>query len=165
MNAPLSADSLIEADALLLEVRCSARLAMLAPLRRLVGAVAETLDFADEDLIKIEMAVDEACTNAFLHGRAAAPDDATESAPEASLRVSASQDCLTIEVGNRGPAEAEPWRGAATVADYALPGRDGYKGLGTLVMRQFMDETRVAIGEGRTRVILRKRLPPRPSDG
>jgi serine/threonine-protein kinase RsbW len=163
MNAPSFADTLAQADALFLEVKCSARLVMLAPLRRLVGAVAEELGFAGEDLIKIEMAVDEACTNAFLHGRSGDPgDDEPEKESKVGLKMSASPQCLTIEVSNRDSGQVAPWRGAVTMADYALLGRDDYKGLGTLIMRQFMDEARVATAEGRTRVTLRKRLPSRP---
>lgn len=143
-------------EPLQLEIRCTASKPLLSILRRFVSCVAEQLGFSEEEMCMIEMAVDEACTNAVVHGIGV-----TEAADDAiGLRVEITPTALTIHVRDSGRLEdAAMLRGVESIDQYVDPGREAYRGLGLLVMRQFMDDVEIrTCPESGTTVILRKYL-------
>ena len=83
-----------------MQITCSAENCMLAMLRRMIDYVADEVGFNVEDRYKIEMAVDEACSNAFIH--AYSGEQWTESTPEIEVRMTIEANGLTIQVKDQG---------------------------------------------------------------
>ena len=143
------------------ELQCPVETPMLRILRRLVHHLAQDMHFDDEEISKIEMAVDEACSNVMRH---AYPKGAPMYPPSA-LRIQfvvAPQE-LTIHVHDRGcGAPRGVIEGACSLEDYQNPERDRYWGLGTLVMKCFMDEVCFAsqAGAGTTVTLKKRRKQP-----
>lgn len=105
-------------------------------IRRVVTDVVQRMGFDEEDAAKIEMAVDEACTNVIDHSLAegAAPD-----APEKiDLTLSIEVDRIVITITDAGqpfsPVDFEP----IDLQTYFASG-EGH-GLGIYIMKTFMDE-------------------------
>ena len=111
----------------------------LAYIRPIVGDLARKVGFDESEIAKIEMAVDEACTNIVEH--AYAPDANwrwQHQRPEIRLVVRIARDQLIIELSDHGQnfdfAAYQP----ANVQDRAKDMKTG--GYGIAIMRQFMDE-------------------------
>ena len=139
-----------------IQVRCPPRTGLLGPLRRLVAEMAGRAGLDGEGAAQVEMAVDEALTNAIEH-------PANEGEGMIEMELALAEGCLTVRIENAGRPGGAPASmiGEPTVDAYCRPGRDRYKGLGLLVMRRFMDEVRIEERpQGGTRVILQKRLAP-----
>jgi serine/threonine-protein kinase RsbW len=138
-----------------LAISCAAHKSLLAILRRFVSNLAEELGFSDEDLLKIEMAVDEACTNALVHAAPAEPDD--ESAG-IDMTIMIEPQALTFQIRDSGAASRPlPYKGVEDLDQYADPDREGYRGLGILIMKEFMDEVEfTAIPATGTMVTMKK---------
>lgn len=129
---------------------------MLPILRRFAGAAAEELGFAPDDVIKIEMAVDEACSNIILHAYA----HGVTGPQVIDLRLDTRGEALAISIRDRGRGRPAPADGG-TLADYHTLDRANYHGLGTLIIRQFMDEVRYEAEPGQgTSVTMIKHLRP-----
>ena len=106
-------------------------------IRKVVTDVVQRMGFGEEDAAKIEMAVDEACTNVMEHGY----EDgmAAFGAPgpiDLKLTIEADRIVITIRDAARpfSPAEFEP----TDLQTYFATG-DG-RGLGIYIMKTFMDE-------------------------
>lgn len=142
-------------------VSCPAEKSLLKILRRFISSVAEDMGFSQEDICKIEMAVDEACTNALIHPDR--PDSAgMDPVPHCmDLKVSLEPHRLTIQIddyGNR-PNPKTKYLGSNDIDEYSDPERSCYHGLGILIMKQFMDEVSFRNHEeSGTSVVLRKYL-------
>lgn len=106
--------------------------AHLALVRQVVVAAAARLGFADDDVVKIELATDEACANAVVHG-AAADGPATF-----ELTIEAEEDDLVITLRDRAPGFSFEDEGRFELA--AKLREQGQGGLGVYIMRSFMDE-------------------------
>lgn len=137
-------------------VYCPVDNALLPILRRLVTDVAEEMGFGGEDVLKIEMAVDEACSNIVLH----AYDKGERGQEGIELKLSLASDVLTVQIQDQGRGGLpDAFKGADSIADYQKLGRDEYHGLGLLIMEKFMDEVHLqARPEAGTRVTMRKIL-------
>jgi serine/threonine-protein kinase RsbW len=156
---PASAPSPAQADPLRLQVSCPPEKPLLAILRRVVTGVAEEIGFTDDDLLKIEMAVDEACANAFTHALPQSPLSPRQESPRGiELKVLIEPDALTIQIHDYGYEPAIPdYKGAETISEYTNPDREHYQGLGILIMKEFMDEVEfMAVPDIGTMVTLRK---------
>src|SRR5688572_20785026 len=81
------------------EVACPVRRPILNILRRFVGSVAEEMGFCAEDITKIEMAVDEACSNVCMH---AYGESGTDSSRGMQLKLKIGDDALTIQIEDKG---------------------------------------------------------------
>jgi len=145
------------------EVSCPVARPLLAILRRFITTVAEEVGFDEDDVSKIEMAVDEACSNVILHAYEEG-DQSSESAvaedAKLFLKLDLSADALTIHIQDRGRGHpANQLAGATSIEDYQRDGREDYHGLGLLIMKKFMDDVQIrACPESGTTVILRKYL-------
>lgn len=119
------------------EVSCPNERPLLNILRRFVSNVAEEMGFANDDVVKIEMAVDEACANAIIHGTQEAverPDGGI------ALKLRMSPDALTIQIRDHGAGMKRKSSRFGTVQDYQNQQCEDYHGLGMLIMQQFMDQ-------------------------
>lgn len=139
-------------------VVCPVEKPVLAILRRFVAAVAAESGFSEDDVMKIELSVDEACSNIVRHAYPA--EAGGDKRLELKLRLD--PDGLTVFVRDdgRGGPPAQ-FRGAADIEAYRRDGRPRYDGLGLLIMRQFMDEVGIDTAPGRGAAItMRKRRNP-----
>ena len=111
----------------------------LGHIRELVCDLAHKVGFPSEDIAKIEMAVDEACTNIVEHAYA---PDATwrwqQQRPEIRIVVRIARDQLIIELNDHGQHFDFAAYRPATVQDRAQDMQTG--GYGIPIMREFMDE-------------------------
>ncbi|HPK01961.1 MAG TPA: ATP-binding protein [Candidatus Sumerlaeota bacterium] len=143
------------------EVYCPVDTSLLNILRRFVSSVAEAMGFGDEEIDKIEMAVNEACTNVALHAYRDL-DRRPDGKPGIELRLSLAPDCLTISIQDRGCGLAAAIaESAITLQDYHHLDRTDYHGLGVLIMKEFMDEVQFSSEpDAGTIVTLRKYIRP-----
>lgn len=105
-------------------------------IRKVVALTAQQLDFPSEDVDKIELAVDEACSNAIMH----AEPLRAETAPHIHLEVWLSQDALRVVLkdgGERFSFEGEGSRDMDVERQLDSPDRGG---LGIYMMRHLMDD-------------------------
>jgi serine/threonine-protein kinase RsbW len=110
-------------------------------IRAVVGDLARKVGFDEGEIAKIEMAVDEACSNVVRH--AYSPDKEwcwLQSDPEIRLDLRVEGDRLVIEINDHGqrfdfanyrPARMEDHLREMKVGGYGIP-----------IMRNFMDEVR-----------------------
>ena len=111
----------------------------LGHIRELVCDLAHKVGFPSEDIAKIEMAVDEACTNIVEH--AYAPDANwrwQQQRPEIRIVVRIAHDQLIVELNDHGQHFDFAAYRPANVQDRAQNMQTG--GYGIAIMRQFMDE-------------------------
>lgn len=104
--------------------------------RKVVALTAQQLDFPPEDVDKIELAVDEACSNAMLHAEPQRPEAAGTA--QIHLEVRVGQGRLTVVLKDGGEAFAFDAKGRFELADQLASSDRG--GLGIYMMRQLMDE-------------------------
>jgi anti-sigma regulatory factor (Ser/Thr protein kinase) len=120
-------------------------------IRAFVETVARQIGFDDEGVAQIEMAVDEACSNVWIHaypstrqasGHEEEAGELSNGHPNAEVVIHLNVDNRAIAIsiidsgiGNlRGPHE-----GIASMREYC--DREGdFHGLGTFIIRSFMDE-------------------------
>ena len=111
----------------------------LAYIRTLIGDLARQVGFPEDEVAKIEMAVDEACSNVIEH--AYAPHKQwlwKHPEPQIHLHISTTENRLIIEINDHGQrfdfASYNPVDITRRVDEMKT---DGY---GVAIMRQFMDE-------------------------
>jgi serine/threonine-protein kinase RsbW len=111
----------------------------LAYLRSLVGDLARRIGFSESEIAKIEMAVDEACSNVLEH--AYAPDKQwlwRHREPELRMEVRTEAGRLVIEINDHGQSfDFDRYRPTDIDRRLKQMSRGGY---GIHIMRQFMDE-------------------------
>lgn len=134
----------------------------LSLLRIAVVHVARRMGFIDDELHKLELAVDEACANAVLHGGPCSdPGDGTgEPEDVIELTIRATRDRLAITVLEPGRPFPFEDRGNFALEDHLASFDPG--GLGIFIIKSFMDEAvyrhRPGVGNELTMV---KRVPSR----
>jgi serine/threonine-protein kinase RsbW len=111
----------------------------LAYIRALISDLARKVGFAEEEVAKIEMAVDEACSNVLEH--AYAPDKKWQwehRDPEIHLDIRTEHGRLVIEINDHGQrfdlSNYQPANLKERIEEMQ------YGGYGILIMRNFMDE-------------------------
>ncbi|MBR9975214.1 MAG: ATP-binding protein [Bacteroidetes bacterium] len=129
---------------------------LLADMRTFVSEAARDFGFAESDVGKIELAIDEACTNIIKHAYRYNPDGIIE------VRLSTQRDDALIkfivEIFDSGLSFDSSHYTAPDMTEYFRKLRHG--GLGIVLMRKLMDE--VAFGPavgGRNTIRLVKYLP------
>ncbi|MBI5155377.1 ATP-binding protein [Candidatus Poribacteria bacterium] len=132
-----------------LEICCPVETRVLALLRSVATTLAEQIGFGEEEIGQIEMAVDEACANVVRHAykhRGVSSDLAGEDAAPAladeecvlKVRITIGRGMLRFSIIDHGIGMDKTPSGAQTVEEYVERGGKG--GLGSLIIRNFMDE-------------------------
>jgi serine/threonine-protein kinase RsbW len=111
----------------------------LARIRTLVADLARKIGFSDEDVAKIEMAVDEACSNVLKHAYAVRKEwHWKHRDPEIRLDVRTQRNRLVIEINDHGQRFDFAAYQPGNVEERVRQMETG--GYGIAIMRQFMDE-------------------------
>ncbi len=121
-----------------LELKCLVDTTLLSLLREFVCSVARQLKFSEEEIAEIEISVDEACANAMEH---AYLDDSCAT-PAVHVELFLSPDKLTIRISDSGRGAHEFDEGMS-LDSYLDINRKKFRGLGMVLMRQFMDEVQI----------------------
>jgi len=111
----------------------------LAYIRVIVGDLARKVGFDEGEAAKIEMAVDEACSNVVRH--AYSPDKEwcwQQRDPEIRLDIRVEGNLLIIEINDHGQRFDFANYRPAMMEDHLREMKPG--GYGILIMRNFMDE-------------------------
>jgi serine/threonine-protein kinase RsbW len=123
----------------------------LAIIREFVANVGSQAGLADDDVAKLELAVDEACANVIEHAHG------HDSNKEVTVRATFDAATLRIEVVDEGEGFDPTAVPAVPVEQMVHDRRTG--GLGLRVMRSLMDEVSYEIVPGeRNRLRLLKRI-------
>ena len=123
--------------------------------RAAVAAFAAQLDPTLEEIGDIKTAVSEAVTNAIVHGY---PDHLGKIALRARIFEGGILE-ITVRDWGRGIADVEQAR-----QPLFTTGGAERSGMGFTIMESFMDKLRVTSREGQgTKVVMRRRIAPRPS--
>jgi serine/threonine-protein kinase RsbW len=123
----------------------------LALIREFVGNVGSQAGLGDDDVAKLELAVDEACANVIEHAHG------HDSNKEVTVRATFDTATLRIEVVDEGEGFDPTAVPAAPVEQMVHDRRTG--GLGLRVMKSLMDEVSYEIVPGeRNRLRLLKRI-------
>ena len=111
----------------------------LAYIRRLIGDLARKVGFPEDDVAKIEMAVDEACSNVVAHAYAPKKEWRWKHRdPEIRLDVRAEDARLVIEIHDHGQRfDFSAYRPDEIEGRIKEMKPHGY---GIFIMRKFMDE-------------------------
>lgn len=109
------------------------RTQFLSLVRRVVSTTARELGFADEEIDKIELAVDEACSNAILYAEPAEPRQIV-------VDIDPGPERLVITLKDGGPPFEFEEKGKIVLEDQLRTTERG--GLGIFIIRQFMDDVR-----------------------
>jgi len=145
-----------------LVLRLPAETGYLAVIRELVAAAAREYHFSAAELTKVVMAVDEACVNVVQHAYGGAPP---QRRPPLEVRVQVDPSRLVVIISDRSPVAFSP-------LDHPTPDLKAYwesagpKGLGILILRQFMDQVSHSYLPGRgnrLRLVKYTSSPPPPS--
>ena len=133
-------------------IQVESRTERLIAVRDFVSEAARAFGFGDEDISKIALAVDEACTNVIKH--------AYRSDPTKIIQVHVSAGNGTFEVAIRddgvrfNPAQVQP----PDMKEYLTHYRRG--GLGVYLMKSLMDRVEYSIAPGKANEVrLIKYLP------
>lgn len=113
-----------------IELRVPRTTQYLGLVRRVVAIAAERVGFEPEEVDKVELAVDEACSNAVLYGQ--------DEAGQLHVVVEITEERFTIVLRENGPAFAFEEKGNFSVEDHYE--QVDYGGLGIYIIKNFMDE-------------------------
>ncbi|HUU69377.1 MAG TPA: ATP-binding protein [Planctomycetota bacterium] len=106
--------------------------AYLSVVRQAVASIARQMGFDDVEILQLQMAADEACSNVMEHGR--------PKSGKIKLKFQALPDKLVMQVRDRC--------GRFSPLERGLPDLDSYfrsptgRGLGLVILRNFVDEIR-----------------------
>ena len=111
----------------------------LAYIRTLVGDLARKVGFPEDDVAKVEMSVDEACTNVVKHAYSTKQKWIWEHRhPEIRLDMRVENNQVIIEIHDHGQRfDFAAYRPDAIPARLQAMKTNGY---GIAIMREFMDE-------------------------
>lgn len=133
------------------QLTIASRTERLIEVRDFVSAAARAFGFGDEDVSKIALAVDEACTNIIKHGYEFDPGHTIE------IAVGAAGPAFEITITDSGRRFDPGIIPAPDMKEYLSHYRRG--GLGVYLMRSLMDSVEYAFPPGHNEVRLVKRLP------
>ena len=141
-------------EALEIEVRCPTVPRVLALLRGLAKGLADEAGFDQAEIAEIEMAVDEACANVINHAYKHLSEDdrialirnwSADTPPPVNpkramikLQVFVSEEMIRFKVIDYGVGIDNMPKGVDSVDEYLDKGAKG--GLGTYIIKNFMDE-------------------------
>jgi serine/threonine-protein kinase RsbW len=123
----------------------------LARIRAFVVGVGEKAGLPEEEVGKLELAVDEACANVIEHAYGGSP------AGEIAIRAVVSADAVTVSIADTGHGFDAATVLPAAVGDLVARRESG--GLGMRLIRSLMDEVRYESEPGKRNTLhLSKRL-------
>jgi len=129
----------------------------LSLIRLVTTHLAETAGFAEEDVGKIEIAVDEACTNVIEHAYATLPPK-----PPIRLEIQATPDQFIVDIVDQGGSFDFDGYVAPKFPDHWNEGHT--RGVGVYLIQKCMDEAfYMRLPDQRNRMRLVKRLRPAPA--
>ena len=133
-------------------IKVESRTERLIAVRDFVSESARAFGFSDEDISKIALAVDEACTNVIKHAYRSDPTKIIQ------VNVRAGDGTFQVAILDEGipfnPMQVQP----LDMKDYLTHYRRG--GLGVHLMKSLMDKVEYSINPGKTNeVLLIKYLP------
>lgn len=157
-------------DVIEVEVHSPAETRVLGLIRAMVTALAREMGFDPEGVDKIELAVDEACSNVVRHAyrhlgvspdlppeRRKAPPPGVECILR--LRACVAPDSIMIQIIDNGIGMKNSPPGVNSVQEY-ITDRKGAGGLGNFIIRNFMDEVTYDYPERGTILTMKKYLAP-----
>lgn len=107
-------------------------------IRLVVADLARRIGFPEDEVAKIEMAVDEACSNVVEHAYSPKRAWHWKRSPEIRLDIREENDCLIIEINDHGQqfdfSNYQPQNIEERIAGMKTGG------YGVFIMRKFMDE-------------------------
>jgi serine/threonine-protein kinase RsbW len=110
----------------------------LRSIRAIISDLAHQLGFPEDEVAKIEMAVDEACSNVLEHAYASDKDWSWNRDPKLRLEIHHALDRITILIRDHGQRfDFSDYR-PTDILERVLAMHPG--GYGVAIMRQFMDE-------------------------
>lgn len=115
-------------------------------IRHMVDEAAARCGFAGEEIGKIEMAVDEACTNIIEHAYHALSDH-NSARPEIEVRAQGFQDRLEITILDRSPQNF-PIHEQSGINAESYIAEQRRRGLGLFIIRSFVDDVQHRFIEG-----------------
>lgn len=130
------------------------RLENLGRIRNFISGIAVGMGFGKDDINKIELAIDEACTNVIKHAYRDMPNG------DIDINVNSDDDKLAIKVTDYGKSFNHETIQMPDMEKYLAELRVG--GLGIYLMKTLMDEVDYKVGPGKmNNVIMVKYLPGR----
>lgn len=126
----------------------------LALIREFVAAIGEQAGFSENEIARLALAVDEACTNVIEHSY---DNEATH---EVTVRVTVDEEEIVFEVIDRGKSFDPTQAPVLPVEELIRQRRSG--GLGLRLIRSIMDDVqyRIVPGEKNELKMVKKRRPP-----
>ena len=140
-----------------IEIRCSVDTQVLGVLRNFCACTAREAGFNEEQVDQIEMAVDEAAANVIRHAYkhlGVSPDLPEEirttdaevlSACKLIMRITLTEECLRICIIDNGRGINAGSAKVSSMEEFFR--RGGHGGLGTYIIRHFMDEVEYGAAE------------------
>lgn len=120
-------------------VRAPGHGSSLRPIRTVITDLARQVGFPEDEVAKIEMAVDEACTNVVEHAYEAKRNWFWKHPnPEIRLTIHTEADRLIIQINDDGQSFDFAAYRPGNIVERIRAMRSG--GYGIAIMRQFMDE-------------------------
>lgn len=136
---------------ILMEIQCTVRGEVLPIMRNFVASVAQEMGFTCDEVSKIEMSVDEACSNVLCHAYLFDGESGQIKQPQIPLKghmkmsVRAASDHLQITICDEGLGnKGKPYKGVENIEEF-LHKRHG---LGTYIIHKFMDKVEIQYPEG-----------------
>ena len=121
-------------------------------IRQMIQEATQHCGFSDEETAKIEMAVDEACTNVIEHAyNALTPEDSE--ALEIEVLVHGFPDRLEITILDRSPQNFPITEDSGIDVDHYLA-EQRRRGLGLFIIRSFVDDVKHRFIDGRGNELL-----------
>jgi len=131
---------------ILFEINCPGNTRILSVIRRFICNIAQEMGFKEDEIAKIEISVDEACSNVICHAYDCAKEKGnvnTKQNPEPfklKIILKADGNHIRISISDFGIGDKRgPHHGVSDLDEYLDQGH----GLGTYIISQFMDKVEV----------------------
>lgn len=122
------------------------RLENLERIRNFISGIAAGMGFGKDDINKIELAIDEACTNVIKHAYRDVPDG------DIDINVKSDDKKIAIKVTDYGKSFNHETIEMPDMEKYLAELRVG--GLGIYLMKTLMDEVDYKVGPGNTNNVI-----------
>ncbi len=135
------------------ELTIQSRSEHLKTIRDFISQAAKMFGFEECDVYKIQLAVDEVCTNIIEHGYNQNPSG------QLYIVIQALDNRFIVTVTDKGKSYDIRAHRLPDMEEYLMSRRGG--GLGIKLIRSFVDEIEYEQSNGENKLVLKKRLPAR----